>query len=117
MLTSQYQMLDGKSVLVRSSTDDRNPPVGVRGWLHVPTPANVSDAPRVEVILEFPDMFNEPAHERIIPLDDSEVQRLLELQGEGPYEITLADQLDRPSSRPMRVNPGAIQDPHQIGSA
>lgn len=108
MLTTDYQKLDGKSVLVRSATDEHNPPVGVRGWLHVAASPTPGEPARVEVVLEFPDMYNEPAHERVIPMDDSDVQRLLELQGEGPYDITLEDRLDWPSERPLRVNPGAI---------
>lgn len=89
MLASELKNLDGKSVLVRSHSDGHNPPVGVRGWIHVVDTGETGGEPKVEIILEFPDMFNEPAHERVIILRQDGVDRLLASEVNGAFQLTI----------------------------
>ena len=88
MLASELKNLNGKSVLVRSTSDEKNPPVGVRGWIHVVNTGETGEA-KVEIILEFPDMFNEPAHERVIILREDGIDRLLASEVNGAFQLTI----------------------------
>lgn len=47
-----------------------------------------SGAP-AEIVLGFPDMFNEPAHEKVIPLTEVDLQRLVVSEMNRGYEFTL----------------------------
>lgn len=94
MIASELKNLDGKSVLVRSAADEHNPPVGVRGWIHVVDTGEVSGEPKVEMVLEFPDMFNQPAHERIIILREDGIDRLLASERNGAFEFTIPGPID-----------------------
>lgn len=89
MLASELKNLNGKSVLVRSTSDEKNPPVGVRGWIHVVNTGETEGEAKVEIILEFPDMFNEPAHERVIILRDDGIDRLLASEVNGAFQLTI----------------------------
>ncbi len=89
MLTSELKSLNGKSVLVRSASDEHNPPVGVRGRIHVVDTGETGSDLKVEIVLEFPDMVNEPAHERIIILREDGVERLLASERSGAFELSV----------------------------
>jgi hypothetical protein len=109
MLVSDLQRLDGKTVLVRSADNARNPPVAVRGWIQVLNTTGAGGAqPAVEIVLEFPDMFNEPAHERVIRLDETAIDRLLTSERNGAFEFVVEGPLDFPSANPHRVDPDSI---------
>lgn len=94
MTTSELRHLEGKTVLVRSAGDTHNPPVAVRGSIHVVDTGETGDA-KVEVVLEFPDMFNEPAHQRIIVLREDGIDHLLSSERNGAFELTIDAPLDR----------------------
>lgn len=89
--TAELAYLHGKSVLVRSSIDHRNPPTARRGWLEVRL---VDGAPRVQIALEFPQMFQTCAHGRTLTLDEEAVERLLESEREGAFALTIEGPLD-----------------------
>ena len=95
MLTSiDLRSLERQTVLVRSAADGHNPPVGRRGWIHVVDTGESGREPKVELIVEYPDMFNEPAHERIFVLRDDELATLLASERNGAYEFTLDTPLE-----------------------
>lgn len=97
MLASELKSLDGKNVLVRSASDEHNPPVGVRGWIRVVDTGEASGAAKVEIVLEFPDMFDEPAHQRIIILREDGIDRLLASEKNGVFELTIPGPIKRES--------------------
>lgn len=87
--TIDFKRLDGKTVLVKSRQDRRNPPTAVRGWIEVRE--NPGAAPDVSLALEFPQMFRHRAHRQTIPLDATAVQRLLDSEYNGTFEFTVDD--------------------------
>lgn len=87
----ELEYLNGKSVLVRSARDHRNPPTAMRGTIEVRAAASV---PAVEIALEFPQMFTTRARHRTIALGDDEVGRLLESEREGTFDLTIDEPLD-----------------------
>lgn len=88
---TDLRALQGKIVLVKSTRDRRNPPTAMRGWIEAhETPAG---APEVGIAVEFPQMFQQTAHHRFIPLDAGAVERLLACDSTGPYEFTIDDEL------------------------
>ncbi len=93
MLASALKDLEGKTVLVRTTADAHNPPIGVRGIIHV-VETGSHDPAKIEIVLEFPDMFNEPAHERIIVLREDGIDRLLASERNGAFELTISAPLD-----------------------
>jgi hypothetical protein len=84
--------LHGKTVLVKSTKDRRNPPTGVRGYIEV----HDKDAgcPEVSIALEFPQMFTSRAHHRVIPLDQAAVAKLLSCECNGTYEYTIDQEIE-----------------------
>ena len=90
---TDLQHLHGKVVLVRSAKDNELPTTGRRGTIDVQK-SDPGKPPVVRVILEFPDMFNVPSHERMITLDERGLHQLLESEREGTYELVTADELD-----------------------
>lgn len=91
----ELDYLDGKIVLVRSARDHRNPPTAMRGTIEVRATA---DRPVVQIALEFPQMFTRRAQHRTIVLDDAAVEKLLESEHEGTFQITLDEPLDPEAS-------------------
>jgi hypothetical protein len=88
---TDLRALQGKIVLVKSTRDRRNPPTAMRGWLEVhETPAG---APEVAIAVEFPQMFEQVAHHRVIPLDAAALERLLASERNGTFEFTVDDEL------------------------
>ena len=83
--------LYGRIVLVTSARDHRNPPAGLRGWLEVPE--TVAAEPKVNLVLEFPQMFASRAHHRTIPLSRDELARLLASECNGALAFTIDDEL------------------------
>ena len=94
MITTELRQLEGKTVLVRSTADHHNPPVGRNGTIHILNTGENGSA-RLEVVLEFPDMFSEPAHRRVIVLEGAEVEKLISTERAGVYELQLDTPIDR----------------------
>lgn len=90
---TEWSELHGRSVLVKSALDRRNPPAARRGSLVVRS-ENAAGRPDVRVVLEFPDLFNAAAHQRSIPLDDRLLEELFASEKNGAYELTIAEPLD-----------------------
>ncbi len=109
MLAHDLASLDGQSVLVSTTADTHNPPIARRGTLRVVPDSPGGSESRVEIVLSFPDMFNEPAHQRILPLDARALARLLASERTGAWTLTIDQPLDAPSERPLRVPPQSIQ--------
>jgi hypothetical protein len=84
--------LQGRVVLVKSAKDFHNPPAGRRGTIDVQS-SDTNDRPIVRVVVDFPDMFTAPAHDRIITLDERRLQQLLASERNGAYELLLEDEL------------------------
>lgn len=87
----ELDYLNGKSVLVRSACDHHNPPTAVRGTIEVRENAN---GPLVQVALEFPQMFSTRAHHRTLTLAEEDIERLLESESEGTFDLTIDEPLD-----------------------
>jgi hypothetical protein len=90
--TFGFGRLHGKNVLVRSTQDRRHPPAGRRGTIEVGSDAGGGTG--VRVVVEFPDMVSEPAHLRIIPLDEPLLKQLLASEANGTFELEIPDKLD-----------------------
>lgn len=73
--------LTGRIVLVKSSADRHHPPVAQRSTI-VRREATAS-GPRLVLELEFPQMFERPAHRRTVVLDAPAVERLLASENNG----------------------------------
>jgi hypothetical protein len=73
----ERQILDGRTVLVRTAGDPHNPAVALLGTLQVVPEPMFSDRPRVTLVVNYPDMFTAPAHQRRFELGEAEIQRLL----------------------------------------
>ena len=106
---AKIEKLHGKSVLVKSSRDSRTPAIALRGSLQVENTTGRRDGTQVKVALDYPEMFTSPAHQLVIPLDVSEVSRLLSSGADEPYEITLAVDLDKEARDQSVVAPRATQ--------
>lgn len=85
--------LNGQSVLVRSTADHRDPPVGRRGTIDA-RPGR-DGTPEVKIVLEYPDMNNRAAHDEVIPLDAAGIARLCGGERGGVFEYTLDRPLDQ----------------------
>lgn len=88
---TELQYLNGKIVLVRSSRDHRNPPTAMRGTVEV---RDFGQGAMVQIALEFPQMFTTRAHHRTVTLDEAAVERLLESERDGTFDITLDEPID-----------------------
>jgi hypothetical protein len=75
MIATELQRLHGQSVLVKYSRDPHNPPIGKRGTIEVHE-GREGGRPEVKVVIDFPEMFYKPAHQRTLVLTDAEVARL-----------------------------------------
>ena len=85
--------LHGRTVLVKSTRDRRNPPTAMRGTIEVRQHAPDSP-PEISLAIEFPQMFRTQAHHRTIVLDPTEVARLLASEYNGTFEFTIEDELE-----------------------
>jgi len=92
MIVPDLKFLNGQSVLVKSATDHRDPPIGMRGTIEV-RPDGLG-RPSARIVLEFPDMCNEAAHQRSIALDPTAIEHLLATEPAGAFEYTIAGPLD-----------------------
>lgn len=88
---AELAYLNGKIVLVRSARDHRNPPTAMRGTIEV---REMHHRPVLQIALDFPQMFSTRAHHRTIVLSDEEVERLVESEREGTFDVTLDGPLD-----------------------
>lgn len=88
---NDVRALQGRIVLVKSTRDRRNPPTAMRGWVEVRDVPGA--APDVALVVEFPQMFQVPAHHRTIPLDAAAVARLMASNYNGTFEFTIDDEL------------------------
>ena len=80
-------------VLVKSSRDHRNPPTAMRGTIQV-YESNDGLSSTVKVELDYPQMFESPAHHRLIVLNDAQVDELLASEREGVYQVTVDEDLN-----------------------
>lgn len=94
MITTELKQLEGKTVMVRSTADQHNPPVGKNGTIHILDTGENGPA-RLEVVLEFPDMFSGPAHRRVIVLEGSAIEELLSTERAGVYELEVDTPIDQ----------------------
>ncbi len=86
--TSARGLVDGATVLVKSIRDHSNPPTAMRGTV-VLKGAGAPGGSGVAVALEYPDMFNTPAHHRTIELTRAQAELLAGSEREGVYELAL----------------------------
>ena len=96
MIASDIAQLEGKNVLVTSSADKHNPPVGTTGTIHVLDTGTNGDA-RIEIVLEFPDMFSGPAHRRVILIEGEEIDKLVSSERAGIFEWRVDTPIDQTS--------------------
>ena len=96
LTSAQLSALHGRSVLVKSTRDKRFPATAVRGSIEVREAARGESDARavVSLLISFPDMFNEGAHEHRIQLSDGEMEQLLASEREGTYEFTIDRDLE-----------------------
>lgn len=80
-------------MLVRSAKDHRNPPTALRGTIEVHDNQGGTEAPRIGIALEFPQMYTSHAHHRVIPLSPTDVARLLASERNGVFEFTIDGEL------------------------
>jgi hypothetical protein len=80
-------------VLVKSSRDRRNPPTALRGTIQV-YESNDGAAATVKVELDYPQMFESPAHHRLITLNAAQVDELISSEHDGVYQVTVDDDLN-----------------------
>jgi hypothetical protein len=91
---TELKTLHGRTVLVKSTRDLRNPPVALRGTLEVlDSPEAPGELPLVSIAVEFPQMFTQPAHRRNIVLSEMDLDRLLATERRGTFEFTMTDEL------------------------
>lgn len=83
--------LNGRSVLVKSSHDHRNPPTAMRGWLEISESGTTPHA--ASIVVEFPQMFCSSAHHRTLLLDEPALARLLASERDGTFEFSIDDEL------------------------
>ena len=89
--SADLSRLHGRTVLVRSTRDQRTPPSALRGSLEVHEVPG--ETPVVSIALEFPQMFTSRAHHRNLPLDAAALQRLLASERNGAFEFTIDEEL------------------------
>ena len=87
------QRLNGRTVLVKSTHDRRNPPTAMRGTIEV-RPTTAGAPPDVRLAIEFPQMFTSQAHHRTIDLSHAEVMRLVASEYNGTFEFEIEDELE-----------------------
>jgi hypothetical protein len=86
--------LHGRVVLVESALDHHNPPTGVRGSIEVTEDPRGTLGPKVQIALDFPQMFLTPAHHRTIPLSAADLEQLLASERNGSFEFVINGPLD-----------------------
>ena len=110
-LANERQILEGRTVLVRTAGDPRNPAIALRGTLRVVAEPMFSDRPRVTLVVNYPDMFTAPAHQRVFKLDDAVIQRLLTAAADpaAQLECTVSADLEAEARDQTVVAPRATQ--------
>jgi hypothetical protein len=98
MNRSDLTRLNGQSVLVKSTAEQGDPKIALRGTIEA-TPDESGG--KVRIVLEFPDMSNRASHQGIIALDEANAARLLASEHDGTYEYTTARPLDPPGPEPI----------------
>jgi hypothetical protein len=106
---AQLEKLNGKNVLVKSTRDTRTPSTALRGSLRVGNVTGARGGTVVSVVLDYPDMFTSPAHQCVIPLEVTEVSRLLASSLDEPFEIILPIDLEKETRDKTLVAPNATQ--------
>jgi hypothetical protein len=90
--TAELDRINGRNVLVMSAQDRGNPPTGRRGWVELRH--DVEGRVRVQIAIEFPQMFTSAAHHRTVPLSDEQIAELLASEREGTFFLVLPESLD-----------------------
>lgn len=85
--------LDGKLVMVNPGNTQENPPVGMRGTIHV------SPTLEVDIVLPYAVTFVRPAENKIIHLDEAQIARLIASEDGGAYSITLPGEIEDPPGK------------------
>lgn len=94
-MTHTLAQLDGQTVLVRSAADRHNPPAAMRGTIRLAAGGAPSAKPaRVEIVLDYPNMFTQPGHLRVLALDEAAVERLVASERGGVYHFEVEESLD-----------------------
>jgi hypothetical protein len=96
--------LNGRSVLVKTTADHRDPPVALRGTIEARK--DRAGTPVVKIVLEYPDMVNTASHEGVIALDGAGVDRLMAGEHDGVYEYTIDQPLE-----PIKETPTSRASP------
>ncbi|MFT3781815.1 MAG: hypothetical protein QM790_07335 [Nibricoccus sp.] len=105
MSAHDFTSFDGETVLVRSTSDSRNPPTAIRGTFRVKTTALGEKT--ASVLIDFPEMFTAPAHQAIIPLDISALESLTRNPHSGQLECTVNHDFEREARDRSPVSPQA----------
>lgn len=92
MTTADLTRLQGQSVLVKSTAEQGDPKIALRGTIE----AKMDDRgfPRVRIVLEFPEMNYRVAHQGVIELDTAGIERLLAGERNGAFEYAINDPID-----------------------
>jgi hypothetical protein len=106
MTRSEISSLDGRIVLVRSASDQHDPPTALRGTLRVEN-RSAELPPKVSILVGMPDMFTAPAHTRTIELGEDDLARLLTSEGDGTYTCTLDYDFEQDTRDQTAVSPEA----------
>jgi hypothetical protein len=85
--------LDGRPVLVKTTTGQQGQPSTLAGMIEV-HPENGAPRPRVGIVLECKDAFDGTPARRSIPLDDHALGRLLASEHAGRFEFAVPPSLD-----------------------
>jgi hypothetical protein len=90
-ISPDVRRLHGRSILVRSTQERRNPETAVRGTIEVDDASG-----QVRVALEFPQMFTTRAHHRTIVLGERDLEQLVAAAGDRTetLQLTLEQPLD-----------------------
>jgi hypothetical protein len=98
MNQTEITHLNGQNVLVKSTTERRDPPIALRGTIDAR--ADAAGKPAVKIVLEFPDMCNRASHQGVIQLDEAAAERLLASERDGVFEYLTDRPLDPPGPEP-----------------
>lgn len=109
MTALSWEAYEGRNVLVRMAGDRHNPAVAARGMLHFRPKGERTGKARAPLVVDFPDMFTSPAHQRVFELDDAAVGRFLAGGSEGVLEWTVDANLEAETRDKTSVAPDARQ--------
>jgi hypothetical protein len=92
MTTTEIQKLDGRSVLVQPAHSTHNPPIGVRGTVHVLS--GLQEPLQLEIALAYPDLVNRPAEKKVIRLTAAQAEEFIKIDSDGDCRCMYPGNLD-----------------------